>query len=94
MELENQTAILKLAKSTYMRLVFELNIAFSRRVFPAANPDNESDMHRKFVRDWREAKLMELNALDLGDSELAVLAANHSRKVWHRRILVRYDSVF
>lgn len=90
LEVDHQREVMDLTRSTYMRLVFDLNLTFSRRLYGHARPDNTSELHRRFVREWREAKLMELNAIGLGDPELAALAATCSRKVWHRRVMYRY----
>lgn len=90
LELETQTAIFDLANSAYIKLIFDINVAFSRIKFEAPAIDNESEMHSRFVRDWRNAKLLEIDAIASGDRELAGLAARHSRQVWHARLTSRH----
>lgn len=85
-----QSAIFDLARSPYVRLIFDINVAFSRRRFSQPIPDDTSAEHRAFVRAWRDAKLLELSAIHQGDVELAGMAGQHSRKIWHRRIISRF----
>jgi GntR family transcriptional regulator, transcriptional repressor for pyruvate dehydrogenase complex len=86
-----QSDIFDLAQSAYVRLIFDINVAFSRRRFSQPVPDNDSEEHRSFVHAWRDAKLLELGAISRGDAELAGMAGQHSRKIWHRRILSRFS---
>lgn len=90
LELLAQAEIFELAQSVYVKLIFDINVAFSRRRFTTPIADDASDEHHRFVREWRNAKLMELSALIDGDIELAGLAAKHSRKIWHQRIIARF----
>jgi GntR family transcriptional repressor for pyruvate dehydrogenase complex len=91
LELASQAEVFKLANSAYIQLIFDINVAFSRRRFPASRIAEDVDAnHGEFVRIWREAKLLELNAIGIGDHELAVLAARYSRKVWHKRVWRRF----
>lgn len=91
LELSGQEEIFKLTNSAYIQLIFDINSAFSRRRFPVSRIADDVDAnHDEFVRTWREAKLLELNAIEIGDRELAVLAARYSRKVWHRRVWRRF----
>ncbi len=80
-------AILELIKSRYIDLIFNVNTAFGRRK-QLANPADRHDTseHREFVRAWRQAKLMELEAIADGEPELAMMAARHLRNIWHRRV--------
>jgi GntR family transcriptional regulator, transcriptional repressor for pyruvate dehydrogenase complex len=89
-ELLVQSEIFDLAQSAYVRLIFDINVAYSRRRFSQPLPDNNSDEHRDFVRAWRSAKLLELAAIAQGDVELAGMAGKHSRKIWYQRILSRF----
>lgn len=92
LELLSQSEMFRLSNSAYIRLIFDINVEFSRRRFPDSPvEDDESPEHRAFVRLWREAKLQELNAVALGDADLAALAAQYSRKVWYRRIGRRFN---
>lgn len=91
LELQTQAEIFALANSAYIKLIFDINSAFSRRSFPVSRiADDLKANHPEFVRTWKEAKLLELNAIEIGDRELAVLAARYSRKVWHRRVWRRF----
>lgn len=93
LELKSQAAIFKLASSNYIKLIFDINVAFADRKFATPIVDNESSAHLEFVRNWREAKLLELGAVASGDSELATLAARYSRKIWHRRLQLRFSAL-
>lgn len=93
LEREAQDAIFALAQSDYIKLIFDINSAFSRRRFSEPIEDNASAEHRLFVREWRNAKLLELTAIGLGDSEHAVLGAQLSRKIWHSRLKRRFASL-
>jgi GntR family transcriptional regulator, transcriptional repressor for pyruvate dehydrogenase complex len=85
-ELDSRAAIFDLAKSRYVQLIFDINAAFAtRRFLPPSNMDG-SAAHRKFVRAWRNAKMMELSAISEGDVELAIMAGRHSRYIWHKRV--------
>ena len=85
-ELESRKAIFDLIKSRYIELIFQINIAFAQRRFPATGAKDDTDAHREFVRAWRHAKQLEFESIAEGDAELAMLAAQHGRNVWHRRI--------
>jgi DNA-binding FadR family transcriptional regulator len=92
-ELLTQSEIFTLADSGYIKLIFDINFEFSRRRYPASPvEDDYTPEHREFVRLWREAKLQELGAIALGERELAVMAAQYSRKIWYRRIGRRFVS--
>lgn len=92
LELLAQTEVFHLANSSYIKLIFDINVAFSRRRFPPSRVvDTRSPEHLEFVKKWKEARLLELNAIAIGDRELAVLAARYSRKVWHQRIWQRFS---
>lgn len=89
LELESRAAIFELAKSQYVRLIFDINAAFAtRRFLPPSQMDN-SAAHRRFVRAWRNAKMMELSAISEGDVELAAMAGRHFRSLWHKRVWTR-----
>lgn len=90
LELDTQAAIFDLANSPYIKVIFDINVAFSRRRFSEPISDNASAEHLTFVRLWRVAKLMEFEALTLGDQELAVNAARASRRIWHERLKLRF----
>ena len=90
LELLTQGGVFELARSAYVKLIFDINVAFSRRKFPTPISDDTSKEHLRFVRAWKDAKLLEMSAIDQGDVTLAALAGQHSRQVWHRRILSRF----
>ncbi|MEY4721982.1 MAG: hypothetical protein RIQ46_1707, partial [Pseudomonadota bacterium] len=91
LELLSQAEMFRVTNSTYIKLIFDINVEFSRRRFPDSPiEDDESPEHRAFVKLWREAKIQELNAVALGDADLAAIAAQYSRKVWYRRIGRRF----
>lgn len=84
-----RSQIFALAKSTYVKLIFDINIAYSQRVMNQG-VDDDSAQHEGFVPNWRDAKLLELSALRLGDAEQAELAARHSRILWEKRVSTRF----
>ena len=90
LELLTQRGVFELARSASVKLIFDINVAFSRRKFPTPISDDTSEEHLRFVRAWKDTKLLEMSAIDQGDVALAALAGQHSRQVWHRRILSRF----
>jgi DNA-binding GntR family transcriptional regulator len=86
LEREIQTAILKLATSRYIELIFDINIAFSARMLLIAAEEDDTPDHLQFVRSWCRAKSLELDAIAEGDQDVATLAAQHVRKIWHKRV--------
>lgn len=90
LEMESQTSVFELANSSYIRLIFDINVAFSLRRFETPEPDAGNEMHGAFVGQWRAAKLLEIEAIMSGDRELAALSAQHSRKLWHKRLGARF----
>lgn len=89
-ELQTQAEVFVLAKSAYVKLIFDINVAFSRRRFPEPLTDDNSEDHLLFVRAWKDAKMLEMSAIRAGDTAMAGLAGQHSRQIWHRRILSRF----
>jgi DNA-binding FadR family transcriptional regulator len=85
-EQEIQREIFSLTKARYIELIFQINIAFSRKRFAPTFRFDDTAAHRAFVDAFRKAKLMELDAIADGDPELGMMAARHSRNLWHRRI--------
>ena len=85
-EQDSRKAIFELVKSPYIELIFQINTAFAQRRFVPPSDSDDTVSHREFVRAWRGAKLLELESIADGDPELAMLAARHSRNLWHRRI--------
>lgn len=91
LERETQDVVFALADSAYIKLIFDINVAFSRRTYQGPVLDDVSVEHRRFVQSWRNARLMELGALLQGDVELAGISSQYSRKVWARRIRTRFQ---
>ncbi|CAN7356934.1 GntR family transcriptional regulator [Phenylobacterium sp. LjRoot225] len=83
---EVQAEVFALTKARYIELIFQINIAFSRKRFAPTSLADDTEVHREFVDAWRKAKLMELDAILDRDPELGTMAARHSRNLWHRRI--------
>ncbi len=81
----SHTAIFDLVNSRYTQLIFQFNQAFSQGRFPLAAARDGTAEHREFVQTWRESKLLELRGIAESDVELAVMAARHTRSLFHRR---------
>ncbi|MET0252066.1 MAG: GntR family transcriptional regulator [Novosphingobium sp.] len=88
-ELRSQDQVFELARSAYIRLIFDINTAFSRRHLAAMPAPPEGPPDPDFVRAWREAKLIEVGAIAEGGEELAGMAAQYSRSVWERGLRAR-----
>ena len=86
LEHESRTEIFALTKARYIELIFQINIAFAQKRFSPVSMPEGTEGHVKFVEAWRKGKLMELDAIIDGDPELGMLAARHTRNLWHRRI--------
>lgn len=78
-----RSALFELIDSPYFELIFQVNLEFAARQFegPGQIPAEPED-HAKFVAAWRSAKLLELEAITLGDKELGALASERTRRVW------------
>jgi GntR family transcriptional repressor for pyruvate dehydrogenase complex len=85
-EQETRTEIFALTKARYIELIFQINIAFAQKRFSPVSMTDDTEGHAKFVDAWRKGKLMELDAIIDGDPELGMLAARHTRNLWHQRI--------
>ena len=81
--------IFAMIKSPYVELIFNVNGDFARRrtVHPPSMRDGTPE-HLAFVKAWRKAKMMELDAISDGDVEVAVLAAGRARDLIFRRVWV------
>ncbi|WP_299698448.1 GntR family transcriptional regulator [Hydrocarboniphaga sp.] len=91
-EQESRTAIFALIQSRYIELIFHINTAFAQRRFTSRSETKDGTAeHREFVLAWRNAKLMELDAIADGDEELGMMAARHIRNLWHRRLWDQND---
>jgi DNA-binding FadR family transcriptional regulator len=86
-EMSMRNAIFNLINSRYIELIFQINIIFAKSHFPTRPGDFDNAVeHEAFVKAWRHAKLLEMAAIDDGDEDLAMLAARHSRNLWHDRL--------
>jgi DNA-binding FadR family transcriptional regulator len=88
LETEHRKALFTLTSSFYTALIFDISVAFARRNYPAAVAE-DAPGHREFVKQWRNTKVLELESIANGDPELATIAAQYARKVWHRRLSPR-----
>jgi GntR family transcriptional regulator, transcriptional repressor for pyruvate dehydrogenase complex len=87
LEAEFRTALFDLLDSRYIQLIFQINVAFSfRKMAVPPSERNDTPEHTEFVRSWREAKLLEIEAISGHDPEMGALAARHSRNLLHKRI--------
>lgn len=85
LEQEVREEIFGLIGGGYLRLLLRINATFSRQHVEDRPADTQLENHVRFVRAWRRAKLMELNAIADGDPALAMLAAQHTRNLWTER---------
>lgn len=77
--------VFDLIDGNYLRTIFQINAAFSRRHLPTDAAPISEDQHREFVRKWRSAKLLQCEAIASGDMLQGVLAALHDRNAWTQR---------
>ncbi len=85
-ERECRSAIFELIDGAYIEVLFRINAAFSRqRISVEGHLNEQHEGFPQFFRDWKKAKVLELEAIADGDDILAVMAALHSRKLWGGR---------
>ena len=82
-----------MSSSGYIKLIFDINLEFASRNLTFAEAGGENVSDPEFVREWRQAKLLELGAIVLGSRELAAVAARYSRKVWQHKVGVRVSKL-
>jgi GntR family transcriptional repressor for pyruvate dehydrogenase complex len=88
MEFYIQQQIFSLSTAKYIKLIYDINNHLYDSQFDyAAAAEASNEDHQVFVRAWRVAKLMELNAIAEGDGDLAESAGRYGRKIWDRRVL-------
>jgi DNA-binding FadR family transcriptional regulator len=85
LERENRAAIFDLIGGAYIAFIIHFNTAFASQHFASVPEPLDRENHREFVRQWKQAKLFECEAILSGDPTQAVLAAMHDRSVWHNR---------
>jgi GntR family transcriptional repressor for pyruvate dehydrogenase complex len=80
-------AVFALIKSPYVELIFNVNADFTRRRLrqPPSARDGTPE-HMAFVKAWRKARLMEVDAIADGDVDMAVLAASRARELVFQRV--------
>lgn len=81
-EREMRSEIFKLIDGGYIEVLFRINAAFARQEISGDSHFVDLVGIETFVRNWKKAKLAELDAIADGDEMLAVMAALHSRKLW------------
>lgn len=77
--------VFDLIDGNYLRTIFQINAAFSRRHLPNDALPISDDQHREFVRKWRSAKQLQCEAIASRDTLQAVLAALQDRNAWTQR---------
>jgi DNA-binding GntR family transcriptional regulator len=82
LEREMRSTIFEMIDGGYLELLFQINAAFARQQLSGDNHFADLVGHEVFVRNWKKAKLAELEAIADGDEILAMMAALHSRKLW------------
>jgi len=80
-----RSTVFELIDGGYMKTIFQINAAYARRHIPADGPTIDEATHLEFVRKWKNAKLMQSEAIRRGDVVQAVLAAIQDRNVWNER---------
>jgi DNA-binding GntR family transcriptional regulator len=82
-----RSALFGLIGSRYIEFIFQINMTFAQRRFPASPSRRDGTAeHSQFLHDWRNAKLMELGAIIDGDRALGGMTARHARNIWDRRV--------
>lgn len=84
LEFRIREEVFALARSDYIRLIFDINAAYAWRWLGTRHKRPVTDA--RFLRTWCDAKQMELFAIACGDADLAAMAAGHSRKLWQDRL--------
>ena len=78
-----RSEVFNLIDSPYVKFIFQINISFGARRLSRTPPDQAaSHIDPEFIARWRGGKLLELEAIALGDEELGILAASRSRELW------------
>jgi GntR family transcriptional regulator, transcriptional repressor for pyruvate dehydrogenase complex len=89
---EVRSAVFELIGGRYLELLFRVNAAFARQQLGVRMRRDDPTVHRRFVRQWKKAVLLELEAIAEGDGNLAVVAAMHNRKLWIARMFEMPDT--
>lgn len=81
-EREIREAIFDLIDGGYIRIIFQINAAFTRSHMREPDERPSGEALQTFVRRWKMAKLMQFEAIASGDSLQAMAAALQDRNVW------------
>lgn len=88
-----RAAFFALIECPYLELIFKVNVQFASRQYEGNGPASlPPEQHAAFVADWRSAKLLELEAIALGDRELGALASERTRRIWGSMMVPAVDS--
>lgn len=79
-------AVFDIVDAPYVELIFNINANFARRRFTHSPSEDGSTHQLEFVEAWCKAVVMGIEAISAGDVEVAVLAANRARQLFHRRL--------
>lgn len=83
-----RSSVFELINRPYLELIFKINIQFAaKHTEEQGHIPPEPDGHIHFVAAWRAAKLLELEAIALGDTELGILAAERTRQAWRSMMI-------
>jgi len=86
-EKETRNGLFKLIDSPYIELIFQINRIFSEKnITPNPAISDDSAEHRQYVKSWCAAKLIELEAIESGDTNVVKLAARYTRDLLHKRL--------
>lgn len=77
-------AIFDLIGSKYVQLIFQINARFAQMRFDADFVGADASQ-AEFLRDWRNARYLEIATIASGDPEMAAVAATRARGIWQRR---------
>lgn len=80
-----RNAILALVEVPYIQMIFHITETFARRRMVLVGEYAADDP--TFVPTWRAAKMLELDAILLGDAEIAAVAARRVRALLRRFVL-------
>lgn len=86
-----RTEVFNLTDARYLELIFQINYVFSRRRYIVEERIGDRPSDPEFVRKWRDAKMMELQAIVDGDAELGIMATTYARKLWQERFSLDRD---
>jgi GntR family transcriptional regulator, transcriptional repressor for pyruvate dehydrogenase complex len=80
--------VFDLIERPYFELIFRINGSFNTETGFKPSRGDGTAAHAAFVEAWKKAKLIELDGIALGDTEVASAAAHRVRTIWERRLTV------